>query len=380
MVDVATAQLPVPTDADVALLWAGASVTPDTQRIAEAARSARIDYVFDVAARQRVAPLVLRSLRLAGVDPDALVGDAVAKARLREAHATLAVPAAAAAVIEPLNAAGLKPMVLKGLALVGRYPAPGLRPMDDIDLLLPRDLIGHALNALVGAGWERMSHLDPDPGYDIALRHTSAPGVPLELHYELARWQERTSGIGAKRLWASRTPIEVFGHTVWGLPSELELISLIAHASKRFHLFSRLLWVVDFTIVAEEPGLDWENVARVATEARLRVPVAIGLRLARRMGAAVPDELLQLPPFLARSGALSSLLDPMRPFVIRGSPRWLAYVLVDGVAGKVRLAAGDVVRPPRGEPRRKVIASIGRALQRVVPLAVRAGFRPRRGA
>ena len=378
MVEVATRSPTIPTEAEVELLWTGASVTPDTARVAEAARNARLVYVLEVADRQRVAPLLLRSLRMAGVDVQSLIPDAVEKARLWEAHAGLGLPMTTAALLDPLHAVGLKPMVLKGLALAGRYPAPGLRPMDDIDVLLPREVVRQATDVLVRSGWQRASHQDPDPGYDIALRHPSAPGVPVEIHYELARWQERTNLVDARRLWAARRSVEVFGRPAWGLPAELELLTLIGHAAKRFHLFSRLVWIVDFTVIVATPGFDWDELARVARDVRCHVPVAIGLRLARRMGATVPDELLELPQFVARSGALSTLLDPTRPFFVRGKQRWLAYALVDGVMGKARLAVGDLVRPPRGEPRREVAASIARALQRAVPLAARAGFRPQR--
>src|SRR5919108_517512 len=231
-----------PSDAEVELLWAGASTAPDVRRVAAAARDARLEYVLDVADRQRVGPLLLRSLGSAGVDLETLRSDAIGRAQLWGAHAKLALPAAATAALQPLNEAGLRPLVLKGLALVDRYPAPGLRPMDDIDLLLPREVIRPAAKVLLGAGWRQISHQQPDPGYDVALRHPSAPGVPLELHYELARWQERTNDIDARRVWAARTPLEVFGRPAWGLPPELELVTLIAHAAKRFHLFRRLLW------------------------------------------------------------------------------------------------------------------------------------------
>ncbi|HYZ93324.1 MAG TPA: nucleotidyltransferase family protein [Actinomycetota bacterium] len=367
-----------PSDAEVELLWAGASTAPDVRRVAAAARDARLEYVLDVADRQRVGPLLLRSLGSAGVDVETLRSDAIGRAQLWGAHAKLALPAAATAALQPLNEAGLRPLVLKGLALVDRYPAPGLRPMDDIDLLLPREVIRPAAKVLLGAGWRQISHQQPDPGYDVALRHPSAPGVPLELHYELARWQERTNDIDARRVWAARTPLEVFGRPAWGLPPELELVTLIAHAAKRFHLFRRLLWSVDFAVVAATPGFDWDAVARIAADARCRVATAIGLRLARRVGATVPDDLLELPPFIVRSGALAALLDPTRPFSVHGSQRWLGYVLADDVVGKIRLAGGDLLRPPRGEPRRQVAASIARALQRVAPLVARAGLRPRR--
>jgi hypothetical protein len=363
-----------PTEAEITLLWAAARLRSDTSEVAGAARDADVPYVLEAAERQRVAPLVLRSLGEAGLEVDP-ASDVVRRARLWEAHAHLALPAAAAATLEPLNAAGLKPLVLKGLAVVERYPALGLRPMDDIDVLLPRPLAHMAIKVLRRSGWHRAVHRGVDPGYDLIFRNDVVPGVPLELHYELARWQERPKGLDARRLWAGRIPTEVLGRPAWGLRPELELLTLIAHAAKRFHLFNRLLWAVDFTVIASTPTFDWDAFARLARGAHCRIAAAVGLRLARRLGADVPDDVLTLPPVLARAGALDTLLDPARPFSVRAiRQRRIAYVLIDDAAGKLRLAAGDLMRPPSGQPRSRVAGRIVRTFNRSASRLARAGL------
>ena len=53
-------------------------------------------------------------------------------------EAVLLIPRALALAVRPLTDAGLEPVVFKGPAVAARYPKPGLRPMEDIDLLLPR--------------------------------------------------------------------------------------------------------------------------------------------------------------------------------------------------------------------------------------------------
>ncbi|MGH2759727.1 MAG: nucleotidyltransferase family protein, partial [Actinomycetota bacterium] len=211
--------------------------------------------------------------------------------------------------------------------------------------------------------------------YDIVFRHPRVPGVPLELHYEVARWQERPKGLDARRLWASRRAIDVLGEAAWGLPPELELVGLIAHAAKRFHLFNRLVWSVDLTVVTDTSAIDWEAFARLARDAHCRIAAAVALRLARRLGADVPDELLTLPGFLRRTGAVDPLLDPARPFSVRAMPhRRIAYVLVDDIAGKARLALGDLLRPPSGQPRTRVARNVVRALERSAARLARTGF------
>lgn len=247
--------------------------------------------------------------------------------------------------------------------------------MDDIDILLPRPLALPAIKILRRAGWRRVRHRGPDPRYDIVFRHPSVRGVPLELHYELARWQERPKGLDARRLWASRRETDVLGQPAWGLPPELELVTLIAHAAKRFHLFNRLLWIIDIAVVVDSTSIDWEEFARLATDGHSRIAAAVALRLARAVGADVPDELLRIPGVAGRTGAVDSLLDPVRPFSVRAMPqRRIAYVLVDDVAGKARLALGDLVRPPSGQPRTRVAGNVVRALERSAARLARTGL------
>lgn len=358
----ASAASPAPSEADVALLWAAARTDPDVSAVRDAARGARIPDVLTAAGRQRVAPLVLRALDAAGVTYDS-GHPSVVRTALWDAHARVALPAAAALTLEPLAAAGLRPLALKGLGLIDRYPAPGLRPMDDFDVLLPRELVRHASRVLRDAGWRRMRHRDPDPGYDIVFAHPSVPGVPLELHWNTEKWRERTNGVDAARLWASRIDRTVLGHPAYGLPPELELLSLVTHAAKRFHLFGRLLWGVDFTVVARTPGLDWDAVGRLAASTRSRLAVAVGLRIARRLGAIVPDELLVLPASLERRGALDVLLDPARPFGPKSAvQRWMAFALIDRPVDRLRLGVGDLLRPARHEPRGRIVRQFVRAL------------------
>lgn len=355
----------LPSEAEKTLLWTAARVDPDVETVARAAASSDVDYVLEAAARHHVAPLMLRALNAASVRVDP-ANRVLKLATVWEAHARLALPAVASAGLAPLAAEGLSPVLLKGLAVTDRYPAPGLRPMVDIDVLLPRELIPRARLALRRSGWNPGAHLAPDPGYDIAFRHPSVPGVPLELHYELVRWQERTNGINAQLLWAARRPVTVFGQHAYGLPAELELLVLCVHAAKRFHLFNRMIWMVDLTVVCSAPGFDWERVERLATDARCRVPLAIGLRLARRLGGQVPEELLVLPRFLARSGTLDKLLDPARPFLPTAEAKssWLSYVIVDDVRGTLRLAIGDLLHPRHGEPRTRAAAQLVRTARR----------------
>ncbi len=349
-----------PTQADVDLLWAGASIRPDLDAVRRAARDANIPSVLEAAVHHRVAPLVLRALGAAGVFVDRTEADAAAEGRAWEAHARLALPNAAKASLGPLTAGGFEPVLLKGLALVDRYPALGLRPMDDIDLLLPAGQTVDAAKVLEAAGWRRAKHLgEHDPGYDLVFAHPSVPGVPLELHFELTEWRERPRALEGRALWEARVPTTALGSPGWTLPAELELVVLVTHAAKAFHLFSRLIWIVDLAVVIGSTALDWDEVARLATRANRRVAAAVALCQARRLGAQVPDVLTTLPSALARSLTFRDAFSPEADFMPTKKKHWLSYLLIDDAPGKVRLAIADLIRPPFDSNRRRVARDLG---------------------
>jgi hypothetical protein len=255
--------------------------------------------------------------------------------------------------IVPLREAGLMPLVYKGAALLTRYGAPGLRPMDDVDLVVPAEALAEAIAVLERAGWARARHSDAvaDPGYDVPMAHPSTGGMPIELHYDLQRPSQRTSEVDAARLWSERVETQVCGQVVWGLAPELELLALATHAAKPFHAFNRLIWAVDIAVVSGAGGFDWDLLARRAVELRCRTALAVALRLARRLGAEAPDELVALPGFARRTRALEPVLDPAWPFAVDERNRSaFALALVDDHRARGKLIVDQVRREDGRSP------------------------------
>ncbi|MBV9412265.1 MAG: nucleotidyltransferase family protein [Acidimicrobiia bacterium] len=318
-----------------------------------------------LALSQRVAPLLWRSLRDAEVvranaDEDWAVALSRDASRCK-AHAFLVLPQVAERALAPLKAAGLTPLVFKGGALVGRYPEAGLRPMDDVDLVLPPDQLDAGVTTLERVGWSvvpvrRGTH------HEVILTHPALPGLPLEMHRALATWRERSNWLSTGDLWQWRTPGTVCGEPAFVLPVEEEIVALAAHAAKPFHVFSRLLWPVDIAVVigAAEAGagsVDWERVARIADRARCRTALAVGLSQAERLGASSPAALRTPPARDARERALDPVLSAEWPVIPR---TWsvltrLRYALVDDWRQRVTLLAGQILRyGPADAPRNAV--------------------------
>jgi hypothetical protein len=329
-------------DATASLLWAACRPIPDLDAC-EAARQAGADLAraADLAITQRVSGLLWRVVRprMAGPSPwaDLLQRDAM---RCR-GQALLLLPRIAGELLQPLAAAGLEPLVFKGAALAGRYPAPGLRPMDDVDLILPEEQHRAAVDVLSRTGWQVRTR--PGQHYDTLLVHPHLPGLPVELHREVATAAERSCRLTAIDMWRARQPITLAGAPAFGLNPELELIALATHAAKPYHTFERLMWSVDVAVViaaAASSGrsVDWAATEALADRARARSALAVALTHATRLGVDSPSHLREVAATGARRVALRPLLDHDWPVHSTDAPTRfrLGFALIDDPALRVR--------------------------------------------
>lgn len=328
------------------LLWSACHRHPVAETVKEAIDAgADVPLVVSAAIRHRVAALLWRGLEAAG-SLDELGGLRPRLSELAEVQRMreqLLVPQALERAILPLTNAGFEPVVLKGPALSSRYPAAGLRPFDDIDLLLTKKVHARAVRVLRRAGWE-LTRPPARDRYDSVLVHPELPELSLELHYGLDAWYDRASSLRADELWERRVPLELSGVSAFGLPLTEELVMLCAHAAKPYHGFSRLIWVVDLAMilgdVADRGGeADWEHVAALARKAKCSTAVAVALGLARFAGAQVPSGVGALPTRGWRAAALARLVDEEWP-LMPGTPIHLRFALAEGTGRRFMLLVG----------------------------------------
>jgi hypothetical protein len=140
----------------------------------------------DVAERHQLAPLASACLSAYrdAVPPatmcrlDALI--------LRERAWRRARSTALAEILDALDRSSIAPLVLKGAALAWMiYPSPDLRPMSDVDLLVPREAAPAAADALAAIGFRRTpASSRPSPSGRHHLPALMRSG-PLPLHVEL---------------------------------------------------------------------------------------------------------------------------------------------------------------------------------------------------
>jgi hypothetical protein len=327
------------------LLWEACRRDPDPAAFRRALNcGADIDRAVTAAVEHRIAPLLWRAFGAADARDELGSSRAVlcGMADSSRMEAILLIPRAVALAVRPLTEAGLEPVVFKGPAVAARYPEPGLRPMEDIDLLLPRRDHQRALAALAAAGW-RVVRPGGSDRYDTVLLHDDVPSLSLELHYGLEGTSQRVTALDPEALWERRRPIACAGTPAFGLPLTDELVVLAAHAGKPHHGFVRLAWIADVAMMvggAAERGtpVDWGHVRALAAESQCLTVVAAALALAGHVGVEAPAGLFPLPTKGWRGVAIDRLVSVTWPLSHLDLPGYhLNYALTDAPAQRLKI-------------------------------------------
>ncbi|HET7523962.1 MAG TPA: nucleotidyltransferase family protein, partial [Acidimicrobiales bacterium] len=229
-----------------------------------------------------------------------------------------------------------------------RYPEPGLRPMDDVDVLVRSEQHHEAVDALRRAGWKATRRQGPE--YSSTLAHPSIPGLPVDLHRELAIPAESVFRFTSADLWAASRTVSLFG-TLTCVPSpEAELLLLATHAGKPYHNFDRLLWAVDAAVVIQgaargERPIDWDALEALSRRAAARSALAVLLTQAERLGATSPPGLRRVVASGARRRALDPPLSGTWPLERMDRPARdrLTYAVIDDPRLRVRRLGYEIV-------------------------------------
>jgi hypothetical protein len=241
----------------------------------------------------RLLPLVYDRMHRLGLD-DPLMGrlKGVYRFSWYRTHALLH---RTAPVVAALQAAGVDTLMLKGVPLLFTYYRNhALRPMSDIDVLVPPAQVRHAMAVLQAQGWRRLAKAsDEDLQYRHAMLHHNAAGDEIDLHWH--GLFETCNDAADRAFWEGARPLDVAGVATRQLDPALMLLHLVVHGV-RYNLEPPARWIADAITLLQAEGarLDWDRFLAFARRQRLTCRLGLGLEhLARHYAAPVPTEVLR---------------------------------------------------------------------------------------
>ncbi|HEX7245028.1 MAG TPA: nucleotidyltransferase family protein [Solirubrobacterales bacterium] len=197
----------------------------------------------------------------------------------------------AAEAIAALQARGIETLVTKGasLALLA-YGDVGVRPMDDVDVLVPIDRTREAIETLREAGWTA-DREDPLAWTEVhhSLGFAGPGGGNADLHW-YALWQPA----GDEELWEASLPLELAGVATRAPCPADQLLLACVHGTPWSPL-PPFRWVADavVTVRAAGEGFDWDRLATEAERRQLTVSIGAAVSYLRdEFDLPVPVEIL----------------------------------------------------------------------------------------
>lgn len=189
-----------------------------------------------------------------------------------------------------LTVAGIPCLALKGAFLAYyAYPKPGLRPMRDLDILVPAAEALRAFEVLIGGGLIRPPQYQGDVQAQMCIfRHLpplrTASGLAMvEVHASLHNTDEgkpcRHDPCSAPTFWRRAIEVQVGGETLRVPAPTDQLLHLIAHAILDHKFSNGPLILSDIAFLLERQPIDWASFWRTASEGRLKRACWLTLRL-----------------------------------------------------------------------------------------------------
>jgi hypothetical protein len=251
----------------------------------------------------RLLPLIYRSLEAKGIDdPDLLRLKGIYRhswvARQRLVHGVR--PA-----LEALRAAGIPTMLLKGAAVALRhYRDLGVRPMDDIDVLVPPQHAEAAIDALAQAGWSFGAAIPRARALRSwhAWHGSDEAGADIDLHWRVLP----ESGLDGD-FWERAVAVELGGAKTLAPGPADQLLHTCVHAISLYS--APLRWIADAMAIIDDDGasVDWSELVDGARRRRVSLKAATALATVRElMGAEIPSEVIG-ELHAASSGPLEAL-------------------------------------------------------------------------
>jgi hypothetical protein len=185
------------------------------------------------------------------------------------------------------SAAEIRWVTYKGPVLsMDLYGDPLLRPCDDIDLLIHPDDLQAAIDLLVNAGYHAEQSLSPGAmkerlrgNWGLDFRSPESNHL-IEVKTDIAPRFYALS-LADRIPWETPRQVELDGLLYPILPRELQTIALAAHGG--WHLWERLLWVLDLAMCLKRDRLQLAATLELAKQTGATRLLGCGYQLTREL-------------------------------------------------------------------------------------------------
>ena len=240
----------------------------------------------------RLVPLVWWNLRRHGVGGPLMAAMERCYTKTRAANEGLLEQLGSC--LAAFNAARIPTMVLKGPALLQSvYADGGLRPMSDLDVLVPLDRVADASGTLGRLGWRPTAALTPAMQrltHSVPFAHAARATVDLHWHV----FEECCRPDDDDDLWMASTLTTFGGSATRVLAPEDQLIQACVHGEKWVRI-PGVRWIADAVLLIRSGRIDWPRLVAHATRRRFVLRMRAQLEYLRAVfEAPVPREALAL--------------------------------------------------------------------------------------
>jgi hypothetical protein len=178
-------------------------------------------------------------------------------------------------VLREFAAGGIPTIVAKGLALAhGFYPDPALRPMSDVDLLVPPSRADAAISALQALGFELLAGCEAGPILSHAVHLIRDGREQIDLH--IALFSDIGPAEAQDRVWDAAVPVKIRGVEALR-PGDSDMLLHVMVHGVRANPVPPLRWVTDAAMIMRNGGpLDWDRIV----DGAIALKVSVRLRMA----------------------------------------------------------------------------------------------------
>lgn len=199
-------------------------------------------------------------------------------------------------IIRLLHESGIETAVLKGIALTELvYKNPGIRPMADVDLIIPFSKARKGVETLEKSGFNmQLPHLlEYNLEFGRSMAFEDQEGTEIDLHWHALVYSHQK--IKEKDFWDRTVPVKVGGVETQAFSLSDNLFHTLVHGIRK-NPEPPIRWVADAMAIlsSEINRVDWQRLLLFAKRLRVFLQVKRALiYLHDEFEADIPDDVLE---------------------------------------------------------------------------------------